>query len=132
MSKMIIGMLVGGVIGAIPSLITVWLNNRSEERRHLQGLAFNIALENWRQAKTAWMKAPPGSELEPLEVFIFHMLKIAEIAARRKITPDELEASMAEVYEITRVASRCVDRFTKEQLKEQADRKQNERGKEDV
>lgn len=50
----------GGVlITAIASLIAAYINKKSEERRHLQGLVMSTAITAWQEAATHTAVMPP-------------------------------------------------------------------------
>ena len=112
MSDTLLGVLIGGLLTAIPTIITFWLGKRSEERRHLRELAFHAAIDNWKYVSEQ-AKGHDGAVIEPLDVFLFHMLKLSEVATRDGLTPDTVAARMREVSEIVHRASKEAEAFTK-------------------
>lgn len=120
MSDALIGVIVGGLLTAIPTLITFWIGKRSDERRHLRELAFHAALENWKSANDWAEKRQGGSVIEPLDVFLLHMLKLSEVAARPGLTANNVGERMREVQAIVRQASQQSNTFTTENHPERA------------
>jgi hypothetical protein len=113
MSDTLLGVIIGGLLTAIPSIVIFWIGKRSEERRHLRELAFRTAIDNWKQVSEC-AKDLPGAVVEPLDVFLFHMLKLSEVATKRGLTPETVAERMREVQEIVRRASDEATAFTKQ------------------
>jgi hypothetical protein len=108
--------LLAAAIGAISSgataIIILLINKRSEERRHLRELAMKAALDNWLYMSKA--AAEYGAQRLPLDVFVVHMLKLAETLTSRDLTADNLAAKLREVQRFTRIATSEAERFTSE------------------
>jgi hypothetical protein len=113
MDATLLGVIIGGLLTAVPTLITFWIGKRSEERRHLRELAFRAAIDNWKHAAAFAEKYPGGASVEPLDVFLFHMLKLAEVATKNGLTAETVGQRMKEVHEIVRSASKEAGVFTK-------------------
>ncbi len=113
MSDTLLGVLIGGLLTSIPTIITFWLGKRSEERRHLRELSFHAAIDNWKHASELAKHFPGGAVTEPLDVFLFHMLKLSEVATRDGLTAETVAERMREVQEIVRCASNEATTFTK-------------------
>jgi hypothetical protein len=112
MSDTLLGVIIGGLLTSIPTIITFWVGKRSEERRHLRELSFQAAIDNWKHISES-AKNLPGAVVEPLDVFLFHMLKLSEVATRNGLTPDTVAERVREVQEIVRRASDEATAFTK-------------------
>src|SRR5712692_9160316 len=113
MNDTLLGVIVGGLITAIPASFTFWIGKRSEERRHLRELAFRAAIDNWKYVSEL-AKGHPNAVIESLDVFLLHMLKLSEVATRDGLTPNNVGTRMREVMEIVLRASKEVEAFSKE------------------
>jgi len=122
LSDTLLGVIIGGLLTAIPTLITFAIGKRSEERRHLRELSFSAAIDNWKHVSETANQFP-GAVVEPLDVFLFHMLKLSEVATRDGLTPDTVAERMQEVQEIVRRASDEATAFTKRNREAQKEAK---------
>ena len=77
----------GSVITGFVAFWTARQIRKSEEKKHLRGLLFNAAIENWK-TRMGIMKDLGGS-VQPLDSFIIHMLKFSELL-EKDITKDNV------------------------------------------
>ena len=101
----LIGTLGGAFIGAISTLGVTWLSKRTEERKHYRELIINLAIENYKEerlmARTMIEKRPQVSlMLYPLDGFIIHMTRLADLVVDKKIQPDEVKKLLSELDEL--------------------------------
>ncbi len=73
----LIGTAIGGVVTGVPAVITFWLGKRSDEKRQLQQLVMQVALENWKYGCDAARRL--GGAVLPLDSYVIHALKLLEI-----------------------------------------------------
>jgi hypothetical protein len=103
----------GGLVSGLSAFAIHWSNKKSEERKHLNTLTINAAIENWKQindAALAHAKEGIPATVLPLEAFIIHMMKITDVFINEKITKENAPDKLKEVYEITSL----VDKYIKE------------------
>lgn len=117
MIETIIAVAVGGILTGIPTIWNSHIIRRSEEKRQLREIAFKSAIENWKlHRETAFdhIKNVPGgtAKIEPLDVYIFHMIKLSEIATKKDLTPDTIAPLMHELYELIEKATDEATAFT--------------------
>ncbi len=105
MSDTLLGVIIGGLLTSIPTFITFWIGKRSDERRHLREISFNAALDNWKHAIDVAGRRQVPVSIDPLDVYLIHMLKLSEVAARRGLTAKNVAERMREVQDIVRQAS---------------------------
>ena len=48
----------GALVASVASILTTWINKRSEERKQLQMIAVNAAIENWKTQIEALLALP--------------------------------------------------------------------------
>lgn len=82
--------LVGALIGAAASVITVIVQAHYQNRRELVKEAVSIALEDWKTRLAILMKEGGGTL--PLSVFIQYHTKLIQLAEQGKITPESIRA----------------------------------------
>ena|SRR5438046_615698 len=108
--------LIAAAIGALSSgttaIIILLINKRSEERRHLRELAMKAATDNWRYVSDAAEQA--GAQRLPLDVFVVHMIKLAEALTSTDLTAENLAAKLRDVQRFTKIATSEAERFSKE------------------
>jgi hypothetical protein len=85
----VVGTLAGALIGSLSTLTITWINKRSEERKYYRGLMMNAAIEHYKQQTEVVLKN--GGLLRPLDDYLLHMSKVAQIISKRNVTPDDLD-----------------------------------------
>ena len=82
----------GAVVGAIPGLVSSFLNKRSDEKKQLIELVVNAATESWK----THVEHGQGNML-PLEHYIIHTMKMCEFAlSGKKVTPESMKTHLQE------------------------------------
>lgn len=94
----VIGTLGGALIGSLATLAVTWLSKRSEDKRHHRQMVINTAVENYK-AQIDAAKITGGKVLS-LDYYVIHMLKLAELMGKRKITPEEIDKIYDESEEL--------------------------------
>jgi hypothetical protein len=93
-------------------VIILFITKRSEERRHLRELAMKGAIENWQYvSKSAEDAREPRL---PLDVYMVHMFKLAEVLSSGKLTAENLPAKLRDAQKLTRVAIAEAVRYSQE------------------
>jgi O-acetylhomoserine/O-acetylserine sulfhydrylase-like pyridoxal-dependent enzyme len=85
------------IVTAFVVLWTARQNRKTEEKKHLRGLLFNTAIENWK-TRMGIIKDLGGSVM-PIDSFIIHMLKLSEIL-NEDITKENILKKIKEIREI--------------------------------
>ena len=96
----VLGTLAGALIGSISTLLITWLNKKSEERRHLREITVNAAIESWKQHVSVAISKNVPAQIMPLDVYIIHMMKFAELVLDKKIDSSNIEEKLAEVSKV--------------------------------
>ena len=102
----------GGVLAT--GLITYLLNRtnkKSEEKKHLQTLLINTAVEDHKQAcLVAQGQAERGSKviIAPLDNYIINMLKLAELLNQKEVTPEKVIANIKETDKVLKAANNAI------------------------
>ncbi len=96
----VLGTLAGALIGSISTLFITWLNKKSEERRHLREITVNAAIESWKQHVSVAISKNVRAQIMPLDVYIIHMMKFAEVILDKRIDSSNIEEKLAEVSKV--------------------------------
>ncbi len=68
----------GALIGSLGTLLATYVSKRSEERKHLNLLVMNAAIENWKKGCDIVLSTGKG-EIAPLDAYIIHMMKLSQL-----------------------------------------------------
>lgn len=105
----LIGTLGGVLIGAVATTVTTYITKRSEERRHLQQLAMQAAIESWKGV----LQHDRAGRVAPLSHFILHTVLTTQLVAEKRLTPeivrkrhDEISAMLATLEQNAEAARR--------------------------
>jgi|GEM_PF-3158183 len=90
--------LAGAFVGSLAPAIVSWLNQRSEDRKHLREIASRMAIESWK------LNFDVHKRVGPLEHQLVYSALIAEIATDKKLTPQRMKQRLDEIDAIMRVA----------------------------
>lgn len=85
----------------ITAFVAFWTARQSritEEKKHLRGLLFNTAIENWK-TRVGVLKELGGT-VPPLDSFIIHMFKLSEVL-NEEITKENVPTKLKEIRELT-------------------------------
>ena len=94
----LIGTLGGAVIGAITSLVTVWITKVYEDKSRRRELLITSGLEQWKKAiDGAHVR---GGMVVPLEDYIIHLLALSDLMVT-KMSPTETVDQLKKVQETT-------------------------------
>lgn len=88
------GALVTGIILLINNLI----NKRSEERKHLNQIMLNAALENWKGAID--FAKLQGGAIVPFEAHLIYVMKLTNVLFNKNITKGNISEKLKEVREV--------------------------------
>jgi len=97
----LIGTLAGTIIGVLSGFISSLVTIRSQERRDRRELIIKAAVESWKQSVDTVISARRG-KIYGFDVYIIHMLKMAELLDKKKLTPSEVLELMKQADEVTR------------------------------
>ncbi len=103
----VIGTLGGVIVGALSSFCITWLTKKFEDRRHRREVVIHAALENWKTnaefGKHIASKSGKGVTLYPLDDFIIHQAKLADVLLKKKTTSKELRKALEEDTELRKI-----------------------------
>ncbi len=94
----------GGFVSGAILLINNWINKRSEERKHLNEIMLNVALEHWKQAcmvAIEKMKLGSRTSILPLESYIVYVMKLTDVLLTQKVTKNNIVDKLKEIHEIS-------------------------------
>jgi len=94
----LIGTLGGSAIGAISSVIAIWVTKAYEEKTLRRQLLINAGIEQWKKAFD--LVNQTGGAAPPIEDFIIHLLALSELMAAR-MTPKTAVERLKKVQETT-------------------------------
>ena len=94
----LIGTLGGSAIGAISSLIALWVTKAFEEKNLRRQLLINAGIEQWKKAID--LVNQKGGAVPPIEDYIIHLLALSELMAA-KMTPKTAVERLKKVQETT-------------------------------
>ncbi len=96
----VLGTLVGVAIGSGSTLVATLISKRSEERKHLRELVMNAAIVQWKTAIEVGKASGMGGKIDPLSLYIVHMLKISDLISSGKIDQSSVTAVLKEADEV--------------------------------
>jgi hypothetical protein len=100
--------LTGVAIGSLSTLAITYLNRRFDDRRQLRELAVKTAFDYWQSdyehAKLVGQMTHTTMKVAPLDTYIIHMLKLAELISERSITADNVAAELRGIREVSEKA----------------------------
>jgi len=80
----------GAIIGALASVSTIFISSYFENKRHLQKLAYDAALEDHKTACELAQNGGP-THISPLTSYIHFHVKYMKLVNKNKMTEAELE-----------------------------------------
>ena len=84
--------LLGAAVGALPSLVVAYMNNRVREREHIREIAIRTAIETWK------LTAEHNAKILPLEHYVIHAAQMADLAfSGKKLTPGQIADRLEEI-----------------------------------
>jgi ribosomal protein S3AE len=90
----------GAVIGAVPGLISSFINRKVEDKKQFRELVIKAATESWK----THIEHSASKGILPLEHYIIHTSKMCEIAlSGEKITPEKMSSHLQELDSVMRV-----------------------------
>lgn len=99
----ILGTLVASSVG----VFVTWINKRFEDKKHRRELIVNTAIENWKAnselVKEFAKASGKSAALYPLDDFIVHWSKLADVLLEKKIDSKKLEETLKENEELTKI-----------------------------
>jgi len=95
----IIGTLGGAIVGGVFTVIIAVINKRSEERKHYRELIVNASIENWKHLS----EISKAKYIQPMSDFIFHMVKVCDLALDKKTNINNIQQKLDEIYEINNI-----------------------------
>ena len=92
--------LIGVTITSYFNLRTTQLTKESEERKHHKEIVVKAAIENWKQVAELLLKSNHSFDMPPLEIYLLHMSKTADIIFDPKTNAANIKQRLAEVNRI--------------------------------
>jgi len=106
--------LIGVAVNSYFNLRTTRLIKESEDRRQNRQLVATAALENWKHTAELAFKTGRQGAIPPLDVFMLHTARTADVVFDPTTTPQNLEERLKPVDDITEVAMKRADRLSRE------------------
>src|SRR3990167_2055914 len=97
----VVGTLSGAFVGGLFSAIIVFINKRSEERKHFREIVVKTALENWKHVS----QISAATRIPPLTDFVFHMMKMCELVVNKKVNSKNIQAKLHEISELNNIVA---------------------------
>ena len=93
----ILGTLAGGFFSCVTAVASSLINRRSEDRRHLQSVAVEIATRHYARFCREFELTNPGTPLPPylFDVLLLHISQIVLASGRMRPTETSLRESYA-------------------------------------
>jgi hypothetical protein len=85
----LVSALAGALIGSATSIITIWIQGRRDERRHLREKAVELALSDYKYRSDVISKI--GGSLYPISLHFAYHLELLEEASKGKLTPEAMQ-----------------------------------------
>jgi hypothetical protein len=110
---------IGSVMGALFSLLGIWLTNRSQERRHHWELGVQVALAKYKKFDeyAQWAANEFGREFRvpPFNVFLIDGIRIMEIVSNKRLNADQIAHRISELIDFTKEIDEAVQTERKRQ-----------------
>lgn len=88
--------LLGVLVGALPTLLGLWIQQRFQNKNLRQKLAMKIAIIDYENI----LKRPGEQNVAPIASFYLHHLSIIDLAYKGKLTKEALEKVLKENEEL--------------------------------
>ena len=111
--------LVGALIGALASIITIWVQSNIHDRRERLRHAADLALEDYKIQLDLADKSGQYVELQPIVLYLHYHLRLIELMEKGKLTPKTLREVTDDNVKIKNV----IVELNKERESERADQK---------
>lgn len=96
----------GALIGGGATLVSTWIQARSQRRRDLVKVAYDAAIADyqhtWELAQKA-MSEGKFVEMVPLLSFVYHHAGVIALVEREKLSPESVRKLMQQQSEISKV-----------------------------
>jgi len=90
--------IVGAVVSSLFNLLTTIVTKHYEDRRHYREIVIKAAIENWKYRNDILQSDKPiRGNILPLDTYLIHMMKFAELFVGKKLTPENIEKRLAEL-----------------------------------
>ena len=104
----------GGVTVGLFNYLTNKSNNKSEEKKHLQTILLDTAMEHYKQVcllAQGEVERGHKSAIPPLDGFIINMLKLSELFNGKEITPERVSKIIKEAQVTLGAADDAIKKF---------------------
>ena len=92
----VLGALGGSLITGAALYLTTLANRKSDERKHMNTLMVNAAVENWKTTFKASFEQK-DKYIAPLDTHLLHMMKFCELFLNQKVDKDTVQKKMDEL-----------------------------------
>jgi hypothetical protein len=96
-----IAALAGAGIGFVGNALTTWINRYFDEKKARRELAVKTACDQWATEFNGRINKS-GGRLAPLEVYLFHTLKVVDLATRKNLSNEEIIGGVRKIRELTK------------------------------
>lgn len=102
--------LAGVILGSLSTLVVTFINRHFDDRRHLREMAIKAAFTYWEHdfeyAKMKNHQTGIKATVAPMDSYIVHMLKLAELISDKRITADNVEEELRRIKIISHEAAK--------------------------
>jgi hypothetical protein len=93
--------LLGAAVGGFSTIGITYINRRFDDRRHLREIAISTAITHWEKERD-WAVIIGERTNKPvtvaaLDVYIVHMLQLAELVSNKTLTSDNIASELAKI-----------------------------------
>jgi hypothetical protein len=94
-----IAALAGAVIGFVGNALSTWINRYFDEKKARRELMVKTAWDQWSTEFNRTRSSP--ARLAPLEVYLFHTLKVVDLATRTNLSNEQIVVEVRKIRRLT-------------------------------
>jgi hypothetical protein len=92
--------LIGAVIGATASIVTVIVQAKIQDRREQKKMVFDVAINDYKMSFEMAKTMPGKKEFPPLSLFIDYHLRLNDLIINDELTPENYKELCRKNYEL--------------------------------
>jgi hypothetical protein len=91
--------LIGIALGAFAGIAGTWIKSYFDDRKSRREVMLNIAYDFWQ---SVYQEARArGVQIDPFETFVFHTMKVLELAQHKNLTNEQIRAQLKKIRELS-------------------------------
>jgi hypothetical protein len=91
--------LLGAGIGTVGTLVLTWINRHFDEKKAQRELLIKTGWDHF-STFAEWAKVK-GGNLAPFETYLFHTLKVIELASKKNLSNEQIIEEVRKIRELT-------------------------------